>query len=319
MTGSASEVPVSARIPLDNKVPIRQARRPAADLPSVLSTAGTLASQTVLITGLLYYFGWIRAQATLGYFGLDTSLVGYSTTDYLLRSVNSAFTPFIRVLCIALILLSLHRFVVRRALDAPAPSRTRRMGRWIVTMTQLLTATLVTLVIMRILFPGQIGWPSGLTLPLLLITAVGLLSYVAHLRSTHPEALGATPVSHHRVQALVLLAIGLLGALSAVSLYAGQVGRQVATNIVADLPDRRPAVVVYSTERIALEGTGVQVAEITQPGSRYRYQYSGIRLFVRSADKYLLLPVGWQRGRDRVFIIRDDDLIRIDITARNID
>ena len=71
-----------------------------------------------------------------------------------------------------------------------------------------------------------------------------------------------------------------------------------------------------AAERIAIFGTGVEVAEIAQPGSRYRYQYSGVRLLTRSADKYLLLPVGWQRGRDAVFMVRDDDSIRVDIAAQ---
>jgi hypothetical protein len=184
-----------------------------------------------------------------------------------------------------------------------------------VTVTRVAAVTLAAVVIIRMLFPDQLGWPSGVALPLLLISSVALFGYVAHLRSTHPEGLATPPVSPPQVQALVLLAIGLLGSLWAVSLYADQVGRQVAANIVAELPDRRPAVVIYSAERIALNGAGVEVAEIAQPGSRYRYQYSGIRFFARSTDKYLLLPVGWRQGHDRVFVVPDDDSIRIDIAA----
>lgn len=317
MTSSVSKVSVGASVPSDDdRVPNSRPQRAAADPLSALATAGTITSQTVLITGLLYYFGWVRTNATLAYFGLDTSMVGFSTTDYLLRSVNVAFTPFILVACIALVLLGLHRLVVQRILNMIATSPAPRMAHWIVTGTRVVALSLAAVVIFRMLFPDHVAWPSGLALPLLLIASVGLLGYVAHLRSTHPEKLTTTPASPTRIQALVLLAIGLLAALWAVSLYAGQVGRQVATDIVADLPGQRPAVVIYSAERIALDGAGVEVAEIAQPGSRYRYQYSGIRLFVRSTDKYLLLPVGWQRGHDRVFIVPDDDSIRVDIAAR---
>lgn len=155
-------------------------------------------------------------------------------------------------------------------------------------------------------------------MPSLLVASVALLGYVVHMRSTHPDVLDTTPPPYPRAQALVLLALGLLGALWAVGLYADQVGTRMATEIVADLPDRS-AVVVYSVERIAIAGTGVEVSEIAQAGSRYRYQYSGIRLLARSTDKYLLLPVGWQQGRDRVFLIPDEESIRIDVAAQRID
>lgn len=313
MTSSVSEVSAANVSSDGDRVPIARAQRPTTDFSGALATAGTITSQTVLITGLLYYFGWVRAQATVSYFGLDTSLVGYSTTDYLLRSVNVTFTSFIRVAFVVLVLLGLHRLVVLRALEMPAGSRARRMVQWMVTVTRGVAVVLAAVVVIRMLFPDQLGWPSGLTLPLVLTASAALLGYVTHLRSTHPEGLATTPTP--RSQALVLLAIGMLGALWAVSLYADQVGRQVATNIVAELPDRRPAVVIYSAERIALNGTGVEVAEIAQPGSRYRYQYSGLRFFARSTDKYLLLPVGWQRGHDRVFVVPDDDSIRIDIAV----
>ncbi|MGQ0717996.1 MAG: hypothetical protein ACT4NP_11940 [Pseudonocardiales bacterium] len=317
MTSSVSDASVATKVTSDDgRVPNRKAQRAVADPFGALAIAGTITSQTALITGLLYYFGWVRAQATLAYFGLDTSLVGFSTTDYLLRSVNVAFAPFICVASGALLLLGLHRLVVQRMLNMIATSAARRTARWLVTAMSTLALALTAVVIFRMLFPDQVAWPSGLASPLLLVGSVGLLGYVAHLRSTHPEKLITTPASHTRIQALVLLAIGLLGALWAVSLYADQVGRQVATDIVADLPDGRPAVVIYSAERIALDGDGVEVAEITQPGSRYRYQYSGIRLFLRSGDKYLLLPVGWQRGHDRIFVVPDDDSIRVDIAAR---
>jgi hypothetical protein len=74
-------------------------------------------------------------------------------------------------------------------------------------------------------------------------------------------------------------------------------------------------VMLYSAERLSIDGPGVKVDEISQSGSKYHYQYSGIRLLARSEDKYLLLPKYWQPRRDRVFIIRDDGSIRIDVAV----
>jgi hypothetical protein len=99
------------------------------------------------------------------------------------------------------------------------------------------------------------------------------------------------------------------------SLYADRLGTRLAADTAADLPVQ-PGVVVYSTERIALSGPGVTVDEIVQPGVKYRFQYTGLRLLGRAPDKFLLLPSRWQRGRDRVLLLRDDNSIRIDIEAR---
>jgi hypothetical protein len=75
-------------------------------------------------------------------------------------------------------------------------------------------------------------------------------------------------------------------------------------------------VTVFSTERLAVYGTGVTVETIAQTGSRYRYRYAGLRLLTRSDGRYLLLPVGWRKGRDQVFVLPDTDQIRIDVRAR---
>lgn len=122
-------------------------------------------------------------------------------------------------------------------------------------------------------------------------------------------------VSHSRVWSLLLPCIGLVGVLWAVSLYAYQNGETYAIRFSADLPDQS-AVVLYSAQRLAVNGSGIKVTPIVQPGNRYHYQYKGLRLLARSVHEYLLLPQYWQRGRDSVFIIRNDDSIRIDVIAR---
>ena len=321
MTHSRSEAAADRSLPqsMAGALSTRRDRLEAA-VPDLLGIIGTITSQTVLIAASLYYFGWVRTHATFAYLGIDTSLIAYDVNDYILRSINVAFPLFIRVAFVALIMLGVHRLVVRHALGTPEPRRAGRLVRRLVPIAHAVGLAMGAVVVIGVLVPGQVGRPLGLALPLLLVGSVALLGYVAYLRSTFPEVLATArqPLTqsepHPRTRALVLLVLGLLGTLWAISLYGDQVGKNIATNFVADLPNRS-AIVVYSTERIALAGTGVEVADITQPGSKYRYQYSGIRLLVRSPDKYFLFPVGWQRGRDKVFVIGDDSSIRIDIVA----
>jgi hypothetical protein len=360
--GATRDVPANHSSRSYGAAPSHQEQRAVAESSNVLTLIGTITSQVVLITGLLYYFGWVRIHSFLDYFGVDPSLVGYSTADYVLRSINVAFPPFIRAAFAFLVLFGFHRLMMvpllmRAMRSAPPPSKTatsevsgpailraarpsrsravglvvhsvRALGRWrpgssgirwFIGVLQAIGISLAAAVLTGVLFPEQIGVPLGLFLPLLLIVSVALLGYVAHVRSRYPEALAATPpppsVPPSRAYILTLLALGLAAGLWAVSLYGDHVGTRLATDMVTQLP-ARSGVVIYSTERIALNGPGVVVVEITQPGAKYHYQYTGLRLLARSPDRFLLLPLRWQHGRDRVLLLRDDDSIRVDIAAR---
>lgn len=322
-----------------------------ADGSSVGKIAGAVTSQTALLIGVLYYFGWVYTQAVFAYFGIDTTLIGYGIPDYVLRSVAAAFRPFACTALIALILLGIHRLATRRGLSIPERRWAWEVVQLFIIITHLIGIFLVIVVIAGLLMPDRVGQPLGTLLPLALMVGVVLLGYVTYLRSAYSKELApdflfaqstvanqnrrplrrklflvilkwayctrlmprAAPL-HSRIQVFILLALGLLGMLWWVSLYANQVGTAMASSLAADLP-YKPAVEVYSTERIAIAGPGVKGDEIVQPGNKYHFRYSGLRLLVHAADKYLLLPKNWQRGRDMAFIVRDNDSIRIDVRA----
>jgi hypothetical protein len=286
----------------------------------VLATILVFASQTVLITALLYYFGWVRTQANFGYFGVDTSLLGFTTADYVLRSINSAFPPLTGVALVALLLLSFHRWVVVRVVAAPVNTATGKMLTAFVSAAPLLGVALGAVVLIGLLFPDEIGRPLGLALPLMLMSIVGVLGYSWHLRSLRLAEAGRRQEdrrvsSQTRARSGVLVAVGLLGVLWWLALYAAQVGEGAAMDSVAALPDE-PEIIVYSSDRIALDGPGVVVDEITQVGSKYRYRYSGLRLLIQTSGRYILIPAGWQKSRDSVFLLPGNDTIRLDMISR---
>lgn len=305
--------------------PIPVAKQPLAEggaaPSSVLAIIGFITSQVVGITALLYYFGWTRTDSFLTYFGVDSSLAGYGTADYVLRSIAVTFQPFIIAALTALVLYGLHRLIVTPTLENSESESTpaARGVRWFVGALNAAGVALVLVVFTGVLLPEQIGVPLGFLLPLLLVVAVSLLGYTAQVRSRYPASFAPTGSRHavpaSRAYRLILLALGLIAVIWVVSLYGEHVGTDRATEIVDYLSDE-PSVTVYSTERIAIAGPGVVDADISQAGSKYHYQYSGLRLLLHSPDKYLLLPAGWRHGQDPVFVLHDDNTIRVDITAR---
>src|SRR3954452_7482007 len=84
----------------------------SGDPPGVwprLRAASALAiGQLGAITALAFYFGWVRTQSYLHYFGLDTSLVDFTTTDYVLRSVSAAYWPLMGLGAAVVVALPIH-------------------------------------------------------------------------------------------------------------------------------------------------------------------------------------------------------------------
>jgi hypothetical protein len=320
---------------------------------NLLTIIGAVTSQVALITAVFYYFGWVYTHAFLGYFGIDPVVAGYTTADYVLRSINVAFLPFIYAASAALALFGLHRIAINPALTGTTrgplslnsatgnglivphtahstPRRaTRSPRRWtprpsciprLIGILQVAAIAIMASAFAVVLHPEVLAsfLPQPLVLPLSLIISVALLGYAAHLRSRHSDVIAAMSyrfTSPSRTYILSLLVLGLVAASWALGLYGDYLGTSRAKEVANKL-STESRIVLYCTERIALRGPGVKVAEIAQPGTKYHYQYTGLRMLAHSTDRFILLPSGWQHGRDRTFLLRDDDSLRIDIEVQ---
>ena len=69
---------------------------------------GTVVAPTTLVTALLFYFGWSHAYWFFEYFGVDSSLLGLTTRDYLMRSLDGLFVPMVVVACAGLVAVWTH-------------------------------------------------------------------------------------------------------------------------------------------------------------------------------------------------------------------
>jgi len=282
-------------------------RSPSRTESALLGLFGAAASQVAILTALLYYVGWARSHATLGYFGIDPALVGYSTADYVLRSLSAAFTPVIVVVLVGLGLLLIHRNVVRPRVDGGG-----RAVRRVLVAGILFCGLLAAVVCVRLALPGWLSVPQGLMLPASLLLAAGSFAYLDYLWTLSVPT-GQVAGSPSRARALALLGLMLLSGLWALAVYAQGVGQERAERIVAGLR-RAPAITVYSSTPLAIQGLGVRKAAIGVDGDRYRYAYSGLRLLTAGNGKTVLLPVGWRRG-ESVFVLSDDESVRIDVAA----
>jgi hypothetical protein len=283
-------------------LPARPAGTDAMLVPAVWRVAGLLLSQTAVLTALLFYFGWVRSRETYGYFGVDVELLGFSASDYVLRSVNSAFRP--------LMVLGLLGVAVTVAHGRVSETGGQRMMPPIV----LAVGALSVAVGLAGIAVGNLGGQLGIALPISLTAGFLLIAYAdllwCRMRGARPWAARA-PAAH--VRTFLLLGLAILGLFWSVSLYAVEVGRERAESLHRQLRSRTRAV-VFSKDRLSLAGRGVQLVE-QPPGSRYRHRYSGLYLLAQAQGRYFLLPIGWSKGRDSVLMIPDTDDIRLEFTT----
>jgi hypothetical protein len=90
---------------------------------AVLTLIGSVVAPVTFITALLYYFAWIRESAVFGYFGVDQAVLGFSNTDYLLRSAGVAFKPLAALIVLVALILGAYAFASKLLTDRPAKVR----------------------------------------------------------------------------------------------------------------------------------------------------------------------------------------------------
>lgn len=273
--------------------------------------AGSIATQTALISAVLYYFGTVRLRATFDYFGVDATALGFSVADYLLHSVNAAFQPLILAGLVALPALTLHRRVVVPALRHTAPPGRTHAIRSVSRILRTAGVLGCVVVLAGLLDRGRVGQPLGIALPLVLSGSVALIAY-GHLLRGRPEQ-SADAAIPARLRSLVLAVLAITGLLWATGLYAQRIGRDYARYLAAHL-DSRPHVVLYAPERLAIAGDGVQSQDLGPQAGRYRIRYWNLRLLAQRNDLLLLLPGTWTPGTGPVYVIPAAG-IRLDLTV----
>lgn len=302
-----------ARAPADQPVPAAAPAESPAGL-GVLKGVVALLPPITLITALMFYFGWARTYSEARALHADASLFGYTTQDYLLRSVDSLYFPLIVLTAIALVFLLVHQRV-QRQLRRAAPD-----PRFVVAGTSLLVAG-VALLAYGIAYSVALYRVGNrvldLTGPLALGAGVLLAAYGGWLRSraARTRQVDEAPSWERAVGAGLLLAIAALSLFWAVGNYAAWRGLDLAAAVSASYRSR-PAVEVFSKQRLGIDAVGVTERALPGPNQLYAYAYSGLYLLDHSGGRYFLIPDGWdQPGGETLVLLPDDSSLRLEVGA----
>ncbi|SHG55791.1 hypothetical protein [Streptoalloteichus hindustanus] len=275
---------------------------PGGDWTELAKLAGGVLANATVLSALLIYFGWQRADAESRALGVDESLRGLSNQYYLLSSVGPLF-PVLAVLA----LLGLGWLWVdgrlRARVGAPGPGPRARHALAVLALSWALLPAVVLAVrpaapvLARLLFPVSIG-----------IGALVSLYAISLRRLPGRPADGSWRWRLAKGLAATVVALSLFWSASR---YAEVYGQWQVDGLERGLASR-PAVVVYARERLHLDAAIAQETRLDPENARYRYRYRGLRLVEYTGNKFFLIPEGWTRGRGSVVVLPDDANTRME-------
>ncbi len=272
---------------------------------SILSAVTKFGPPITIVTALMLYFGWARADAQSKAMGIDVSMFGYTTQDYVLRSLSTLYLPLLALAGLGLAWLSLHRRVAALAAEPGSRHQVRRAARGAI-VAGVVVALLALLS----------GWlqPNRwmLAVPLTLAAGVAVAAYGSHVVGlTTDQVDGRRPAGtgERTLRAVLVTGVLSLAMFWELSSYAGVVGRGYAERLAQTI-NSLPRVTVTSPDPLGVQAPGVSEQAVTLPVAdgkgTVRYRTTGLRLLVSSGGRVFLLNDGWRPGTGVVVVLPDD-------------
>ena len=147
-----------------------------------VSLATSFVAPVTVISGVLFYFGYVAARAQYDYFGLDVDVIGLSTRAYVMRSPQPLLTPMLVLTLGGVAVVAFHHWVRRHATES-------WFGRVVraVLGTGLVLLAAGTLLLAGFSVVG--GWAYySLVTPVLLGGGAALVAYALRLRGRSSRA-----------------------------------------------------------------------------------------------------------------------------------
>ncbi|WP_249998350.1 hypothetical protein [Actinoplanes sp. M2I2] len=270
---------------------------PARGLPQVNRAFGVVLTSTTVVTAILFYFGWSRAYYFYDYFGVDTSLLGLTTTDYLQLSVDGLFVPLAIAACAVLAVLWI---------GVRLPTGRLRASRFLTYAVPaagvLLLANGLSAIVWQTPFNRRLA-----VAPLCL--AAGAVLLVLAVRRTRTDASDGIAALDWAV-VFVLVGLALFWAAND---YSAAVGRSRAEQLVGQLPTF-PDATLYSAASLSFADPRVRETTCEDPKATYGFRYDNLKLVLQSGGQYLLLPTGWSPRDGTAILLPRTDSTRFDFT-----
>jgi hypothetical protein len=279
-------------------------------LTKALKAVGSVVAPITLITALMFYFGVQHAHWYFHYFGINHTVMGLTTQDYLLRSADGLFIPLTGIAAAVLILLWIVRLTTGRLPDD------KRLAAQRVGAVVAAAFGIVALVVAIIGMVRPEVFDRALAVPGLCLAAGALLLALASNmhwqgrsgeRTALPGWVGLTEWG----TLFIVVGIGLFWS---VTNYSAAVGETRAYRTALEL-SAEPDAVLYSKDKLSVPGMTAREIECTQPEqseAAYRYRYEGLKLVLATDNSFFLLPSDWPAGGGIALVLPRTDSVRLE-------
>jgi hypothetical protein len=262
-----------------------------------------VAAPTGLLTGILYYFGYVSTKTYYAYFGVSLSVLNFPTSRYLISNADTFFKPAATLLIILIVVFIVHHLLVHVLKQA--------RKRWARSVT--LGLSVLGMVLAGIGLFGLYG-PSGGLLSAISLAGAGLVLEYSVWMASHYAALPprASSLIHTgaNLRRGLITALVLTATFWAITDLAYQRGIATASLVQLSLPLQSQAV-VYSAEDLHLPVPANDVTTLGGRDTAYHFRYDGLRPLVYAQGRWFLLPVGWTADNGETVIVLEDDPSRV--------
>lgn len=264
-----------------------------------VSFAAGIVAPVTLLTGLLFYFGYVSSRSQYEYFGIDVDTIGLSTQDYVMRSPQPLLVPLLVITLLAVAALLLHKAI------HPTVVAVRRAAR-------IAVLVLILGVVGLLAYPliGDIPY-YALIVPTVIGLSAAALAYLTYLRRSADPTLGP-----QRVLIVLLTVATTTCAFWATATTAQYSGRGLAKSDARHL-NRFPVVILDTKEKLALRSPGIEETALRPgAGQTFNYRYRGLRLLVVGQNRLFLVPQTWTPS-NTTLVIPLNDAVRVQFQFQN--
>jgi hypothetical protein len=264
-----------------------------------VSFAAGIVAPVTLVSGLLFYFGYVSARSQYEYFGIDVDTIGLSTQDYIMRSPAPLLVPLLVLTLLAVAALLIHHAI------RPTVTAVRRGSQVAVLVLVLGVAGLLAYPLI-----GRVPY-YALIIPVVIGLSAATLAYLTYLRRKADPSVGP-----QRVLIALLAIVTVTCAFWATATTAQYSGRGLAKSDARNL-NRFPVVILDTKERLALRSPGLEETALRSgAGQTFNYRYRGLRLLVVGENRLFLVPHTWTPSNTTV-VLPLDNTIRVQFQFQN--
>lgn len=274
---------------------------------------GSVVAPTTMLTALLIYFGWAYSANFVEYFGLDYSLMGFTTQDYVIGSVQVLFRPLAMAFSAGMLMAWAQARLGTRLFAAPDAPRLLRRAAWVSSLSGMVLFAMGLAGVFISTWKAR----GSVWLPLCFGAGAVLLAYGSRLSARSERSAGATTGARGTALLEVTAAFFLvsLSLFWAATNYAADVGRANAAVALNGEYLAGPDALLYSKEPLYLDAPGVRETSCDPAAGGYRFRYEGLRLMIQSGGHYFFLPATWSRDDGVAVVVPKNEAVRIQFTV----